>query len=191
MANVSAHYDLSNEMFASFLSDDMTYSCPLWSPACSQLGTDSDSAMLRRAQLLKLNKVISDAQIKESDHVLEIGTGWGSFAIEAVRQTGCTVTSVTLSVEQKEEAERRINSAGFSGKIKVLLLDYREISAEENQFDKVVSIEMIEHVGRENLATYFKCISELLHKKHGIAVLQTSTMPESVCMRHSIGIRSI
>ncbi|CZR62461.1 uncharacterized protein PAC_12358 [Phialocephala subalpina] len=125
--------------------------------------------------------ITSDAQIKQSDRVLEIGTGWGSFAIEAVRQTGCTVTNVTLSVEQEEEAERRINSAGFSENIKVLLLDYREISAEENQFDRVVSIEMMEHVGRENFTTYFKGISKLLHKKRGIAVLQTSTMPDSVC----------
>lgn len=97
------------------------------------------------------------------------------------------MTSITLSVEQKEEAERRISSAGLSKKIKILLMDYREMSAAENQFDKVVSIEMIEHVGKENLATYFKCITNLLHKKHGIAVLQTSTMPESVCTRDPLG----
>lgn len=179
LSNVSAHYDISNEIFASFLSDDMTYSCPLWSSAILQTRNESDSDLLKQAQLLKLRRIISDARIKASDHVLEIGTGWGSFAIEAVRSTGCTVTTVTLSIEQKEEAESRINAAGLFDKITVLLQDYRKIS-EEYVFDKVVSIEMIEHVGRENLATYFKCIDKLLDKKNGIAVFQTSTMPDAV-----------
>jgi cyclopropane-fatty-acyl-phospholipid synthase len=179
LSNVSAHYDISNKIFASFLSDDMTYSCPLWSSACLQTSNMSGSALLEKAQRLKLRRIISDARIKASDHVLEIGTGWGSFAIEAVRSTGCTVTSVTLSIEQKEEAENRITAAGLSDKINVMLMDYRKIAG-EGVFDKVVSIEMIEHVGRENLATYFKCIDKLLNKKHGIAVFQTSTMPDNV-----------
>lgn len=177
LSNVSAHYDISNEIFASFLSADMTYSCALWSSAILQTPNKSDSFLLEQAQLLKLRRIISDARIKASDHVLEIGTGWGSFAIEAVRSTGCTVTSVTLSIEQKEEAENRIAAARFSNKITVMLMDYRNV---EGVFDKVVSIEMIEHVGRENLATYFKVVDKLLDKKHGIAVFQTSTMPDGV-----------
>lgn len=183
LANVSAHYDLSNEIFAAFLSEDMTYSCPVWSSNLGKLQADPEiaSALLQDAQVTKLNKIILEARIKKSDHVLEIGTGWGSFAIEAVRQTGCAVTSVTLSIEQKEEAEKRIQAAGFSKKIRVLLVDYRKIPMVENGFDKVVSIEMIEHVGREHLALYFKCVSGLLNKSHGIAVFQTSTMPETVC----------
>lgn len=161
----------------------MTYSCPVWSSGLRQLQTDPEGAsiLLQEAQITKLNKVIAEARIKESDHVLEIGTGWGSFAIEAVRQTGCTVTSITLSTEQKEEAERRIRAAGFSKNIRVLLMDYRKIPMVENGFDKVVSIEMIEHVGREHLAVYFRRVSNLLNQNHGIAVFQTSTMPETVC----------
>ena len=177
--NVSAHYDLSNQMFASFLSPDMTYSCPIWSQDDQ---TIKDSASLEQAQVHKLCKIISEARIKRTDHVLEIGTGWGSFAIEAVRQTGCYVTSVTLSVEQKKEAETRISAAGLTGNIQVLLQDYREIPPVDGGYDKVVSIEMLEHVGRENLETYFSCISNLLNDRHGIAVFQTSTMPETVCI---------
>jgi cyclopropane-fatty-acyl-phospholipid synthase len=180
MTNVSAHYDISNEIFASFLSPDMTYSCPLWTSEYLQTPSESDSVFLQQAQVMKLRRIISEARIKASDHVLEIGTGWGSFAIEAVYQTGCKITSVTLSIEQKEEAEKRIEAAGFTGKIQVLLSDYRNIPRVESGYDKVVSIEMIEHVGRDNLATYFSCISNLLHKTHGIAVFQASTMPDSV-----------
>ncbi|TAQ86879.1 hypothetical protein B7494_g4794 [Chlorociboria aeruginascens] len=176
LSNVTVHYDLSNQVFAAFLSPDMTYSCPIWSSCDS---APSDSALLELGQLRKLRKIISEARIKASDHVLEIGTGWGSFAMEAVRRTGCTVTSVTLSIEQKEEAEERIKAAGLANKITVLLKDYRKIETVEGGYDKIVSIEMMEHVGRENLETYFGCISKLLSPRFGIAVFQTSTMPET------------
>ncbi|TVY80453.1 Tuberculostearic acid methyltransferase UfaA1 [Lachnellula suecica] len=166
-SNVALHYDLSNEIFAAFLSDDMTYSCPIYASA-----TDS----LEAAQIRKLDRIIEQARITATDHVLEIGTGWGSFAIEAVRRTGCKVTSITLSKEQKEEAEVRIKAAGFNDKIEVFLRDYREV---KGTYDRVVSIEMIEHVGRENLEAYFACVSKLLAKKRGVAVFQTSTMPET------------
>jgi len=176
-SNVSAHYDLSNEMFASFLSPDMTYSCPIWS---HDDAATTSTILLEQAQIRKLRQIISEARIKSTDHILEIGTGWGSFAIEAVRRTGCSITTVTLSIEQKQEAEIRISAAGFGDKIQVLLKDYREISPLENGYDKVVSIEMLEHVGKENHAEYFACISNLLNRHHGIAVFQTSTMPEPV-----------
>jgi cyclopropane-fatty-acyl-phospholipid synthase len=174
LLNVSAHYDISNEMFAAFLSDDMTYSCPIWRPQSSQ---NEEEETLEAAQMTKLNRFIDGAHIKPTDHVLEIGTGWGSFAIEAVRKTGCRVTSLTLSIEQKALAEKRIAAAGFADRIEVLLMDYRALPTPKVLYDKVISIEMLEAVGREYLETYFGCIHRLL-KKDGIAVFQCITMPE-------------
>ena len=174
LLNVSAHYDISNEMFAAFLSDDMTYSCPIWKLESS---ADEEEETLEAAQMTKLNRFIDGAHIKPSDHVLEIGTGWGSFAIEAVRKTGCRVTSLTLSIEQKALAEKRIAAAGFTDNIEVLLMDYRALPTPKVLYDKVISIEMLEAVGREYLETYFGCIHQLL-KKDGIAVFQCITMPE-------------
>lgn len=174
LLNVSAHYDISNEMFAAFLSDDMTYSCPIWKVVSS---AEEVREILEEAQMTKLNRFIDGARIKPTDHVLEIGTGWGSFAMEAVRKTGCRVTSLTLSIEQKALAEKRIAAAGFADKIEVLLMDYRALPTPKVLYDKVISIEMLEAVGREYLETYFNCIHRLL-KKDGIAVFQCITMPE-------------
>ncbi|KAG9238499.1 Mycolic acid cyclopropane synthetase-domain-containing protein [Amylocarpus encephaloides] len=174
LLNVSAHYDISNEMFAAFLSDDMTYSCPIWRPHSS---ADEEEESLEAAQMTKLHRFIDGAHIKPTDHVLEIGTGWGSFAIEAVKKTGCRVTSLTLSIEQKGLAEKRISAAGFEDKIEVKLMDYRALPIPRVPYDKVVSIEMLEAIGREYLETYFACIHRLL-KKDGIAVFQCITMPE-------------
>ncbi|KAI9836614.1 MAG: hypothetical protein M1819_001248 [Sarea resinae] len=175
--NVAAHYDISNEMFAAFLSDDMTYSCPIWLPRTDPKHLDEN---LESAQERKLERFITNARIKSSDHVLEIGTGWGSFAIAAVKATGCRVTSLTLSIEQKELAERRIAAAGYTDRVEVLLCDYRALPMPKSgHYDKVVSIEMLEAVGREYLATYFECIDRLLKKDGGVAVFQCITMPET------------
>ncbi|POS87824.1 cyclopropane-fatty-acyl-phospholipid synthase [Erysiphe pulchra] len=173
LLNISAHYDISNEMFASFLSEDMTYSCPIWKPV---VGADVEED-LKSAQMTKINRIIREARIKNTDHVLEIGTGWGSFAIEAVRKTGCRVTTLTLSTEQKKLAEVRIAAAGYKDRIKVLLMDYRALPIPKIPYDKIVSIEMLEAVGKEYLETYFSCVHKLL-KKDGIAVFQCITMPE-------------
>jgi len=174
LLNVSAHYDISNEMFAAFLSPDMTYSCPIWK-LVSSAGEAEES--LEAAQMTKLDRFIDGARIKPADHVLEIGTGWGSFAMQAVKRTGCRVTSLTLSIEQKALAEKRIAAAGFADRIEVLLMDYRALPIPRVLYDKVVSIEMLEAVGKEYLETYFGCINQLL-KKDGIAVFQCITMPE-------------
>lgn len=164
-------------MFAAFLSEDMTYSCPIWSPV-PQPGSQDET--LEDAQERKLQYIITSAKIKSSDHVLEIGTGWGSFAISAVRKTGCRITSLTLSKEQKELAEKRIEAAGYTDRIKVLLCDYRALPAPAGRlYDKVVSIEMLEAVGREYLETYFQCVDRLLRPDGGIAVFQCITMPET------------
>ncbi|RDI76723.1 hypothetical protein Vi05172_g13288 [Venturia inaequalis] len=175
--NISAHYDISNTMFAAFLSKDMTYSCPIWLPKSHP---NSAAETLEEAQDRKLARFITNCKIKKGDRVLEIGTGWGSMAIKAVKETGCTVTSLTLSVEQKELAEDRIEEAGLSDKIKVLLCDYRALKIpQEGPFDKVISIEMLEAVGREYLTTYFECVDRLLKKEGGIACFQCITIPES------------
>jgi len=177
LLNISAHYDISNAMFAAFLSDDMTYSCPIWRLASKEV---VDEETLEEAQNRKLDRFIRNARIKETDHVLEIGTGWGSFAMRAVEKTGCHVTSLTLSREQKELAEKRIAAAGFTDNIEVLLCDYRALPRPRGgYYDKVVSIEMLEAVGKEFLATYFECIDKLLRPDGGIAVFQCITMPES------------
>jgi len=173
--NIAAHYDISNEMFAAFLSPDMTYSCPIWDKSRSnQEGEET----LEEAQMTKLLRFVDNAHIKSSDHVLEIGTGWGSFAIAAVRKTGCRVTSLTLSKEQKVLAEARIHEAGFSDNIDVLLMDYRALPVPAKPYDKIVSIEMLEAVGQEFLGKYFECIDRLLKPDGGIAVFQCITMPE-------------
>ncbi|KAK7431384.1 hypothetical protein QQZ08_002155 [Neonectria magnoliae] len=172
LLNVSAHYDISNDMFAAFLSPDMTYSCPIWSRH------NDDDESLEDAQITKLRRFINRARIQSTDHILEIGTGWGSFAIEAVRRTGCQVTSLTLSKEQKVLAEERIEAAGYSAHIEVKLMDYRALPVTEKPYDKIVSIEMLEAVGQEYLATYFECIDRLLKRDGGIAVFQCITMPE-------------
>ena len=175
--NVSAHYDISNAMFAAFLSEDMTYSCPIWSPTCTPR---SAYEALEDAQATKLKYFITQARIKGTDHILEIGTGWGSFAIAAVETTGCRVTSLTLSKEQKELAEQRIAAAGYLDRIEVLLCDYRALPVPEHAlYDKVVSIEMLEAVGREFLDIYFERVNKLLKPQGGIAVFQCITMPEA------------
>ena len=191
LLNAAAHYDISTDMFAAFLSRDMTYSCPIWRTRPSLSSSDlvggeeggkgeegGEEASLESAQMTKLRRFIDDARIKPTDHVLEIGTGWGSFAIEAVRRTGCRVTTLTLSREQKALAEERIATAGLDDKIEVLLMDYRALPVPERLYDKAVSIEMLEAVGEEFLGTYFACVDRLLKRDGGIAMFQCITMPE-------------
>jgi len=176
--NIAAHYDISNDMFAAFLSPDMTYSCPIWLPKTNPA---SSQETLEQAQYRKLCRFLSNAKVKSTDHVLEIGTGWGSFAILAVEKTGCRVTSLTLSTEQKRLADERIKARGFQDKIHVLLCDYRSlpIPPDGEKFDKIVSIEMLEAVGPEFLETYFRRVDALLKPSGGIACFQCITMPES------------
>lgn len=175
LLNISAHYDIGNDMFAAVLSHDMTYSCPIWDVRQGQPRTHET---LEEAQMRKLRRFIDGAKIKPSDHVLEIGTGWGSFAIEAVKRTGCRVTSLTLSTEQLVLAEERIREANLENRIHIELMDYRALPTPAVPFDKIVSIEMLEAVGREYLGTYFACIDRLLKRDGGIAMFQCITMPE-------------
>ncbi|KAL9935934.1 hypothetical protein V8E36_005511 [Tilletia maclaganii] len=134
---------------------------------------------LEDSQIRKLRMHIERANIQPGHRVLEIGTGWGSFAMEAARTRGCTVDSLTLSVEQKALAEARILRAGLSDRIKVHLLDYRDMPASwSDSFDRVVSIEMLEAVGIEFLETYFAAVSRVLKRRGGVGVFQCITIPE-------------
>lgn len=163
--NIREHYDLSNKFFATFLDPTMTYSCALF---------NQPDESLDQAQHNKMRAIIQKAGITEDHHVLEIGCGWGSFAIEAVRRTGCRVTGITISHEQLELAQRRVTEAGLQDRIEIRHCDYRHI---DGQFDKIVSIEMLEAVGHAGLGPFFKaCHNALL--PGGCAVIQVITIPD-------------
>ncbi|WP_397449809.1 class I SAM-dependent methyltransferase [Pseudomonas sp. NA-150] len=163
--NIAAHYDLGNELFEQFLDPTMMYSA-------AQFLTPDDS--LEQAQMNKLDRICQKLALKPTDHLLEIGTGWGSMAIYAAQSYGCRVTTTTLSKEQFAYTEARIIKLGLQDRITLLLEDYRDLTGE---FDKLVSIEMIEAVGHRFLPTYFKQCAQLL-KKNGLMVLQAITIRE-------------
>lgn len=161
--NIAAHYDLGNDMYRLFLDDSMMYSSAVYPSA------DAD---LASAQQHKLQLICQRLQLKASDHLLEIGTGWGSMAIYAAQHYGCTVTTTTISQQQYDYTKARIEALGLQDKINLLLSDYRDL---DGQYDKLVSIEMIEAVGEDYLDTYFaKCASLLT--PDGLMVLQAITI---------------
>ncbi len=163
--NISEHYDLSNDLYALFLDPTMSYSSGIFLD-------HSDS--LEQSQYNKFQAVIDRAAIGPSDHVLEIGSGWGGFAIEAVRQTGCRLMGITVSREQFDWATRRVQEEGLADRIKILLTDYRHV---EGSFSKIVSIEMVEAVGHPHLPVYFSTLDKLL-APGGRIVLQAITIPD-------------
>jgi cyclopropane-fatty-acyl-phospholipid synthase len=163
--NISAHYDLSNDFFASFLDESMSYSCALF-------GNSNDS--LYSAQVNKIDTMLNKLQLESHHHLLEIGTGWGALAIRAARKYGCRVTTVTLSKEQKKEAEIRIGKLGLSDLITVEYCDYRDI---EGKFDRIVSVEMLEAVGHRYYRAFFEKLDALL-ATDGLIALQTITIPD-------------
>ncbi|KAN0101526.1 cyclopropane-fatty-acyl-phospholipid synthase [Hyaloscypha variabilis] len=166
--NASFHYDTSNDLFSGFLSQDMNYSSAIWS--------EDSNEPLEPAQRRKVHSIIDKARISASDHVLDIGCGWGGLAIEAVRKTGCRVTGLTLSGEQKELAEKRIKEAGLEDQITILLCDYRHPPKPDGGYDRIVSVEMLEHVGDKFMNQYFESISSLLKKEGGVLAIQGITM---------------
>ena len=161
--NIAAHYDLGNEMFEQFLDPTMMYSA-------AQFLTADDT--LEQAQLNKLQRICQKLDLKPEDHLLEIGTGWGSMAIFAAQYSGCKVTTTTLSKEQFDYTQARIQALGLQEQVTLLLEDYRDLSG---QYDKLVSIEMIEAVGHHFLPSYFKQCSHLL-KSNGLMLLQAITI---------------
>lgn len=142
--NISAHYDLGNEFYAHFLDEDLLYSSALFS---------ADDQALSQAQQAKMARLCEQLALTASDHLLEIGTGWGAMAEYAARHYGCRVTTTTLSREQYIWATERIARAGLQDRVQVLLCDYRDLTG---QFDKLVSVEMIEAVGKRYLPDFFR-----------------------------------
>lgn len=163
--NIEAHYDLGNEMFELFLDPTMMYSCAYY---------PDNQASLNQASTAKLQRICEKLQLSEQDHVVEIGTGWGGFAIYAASHFGCKVTTTTISKQQYEVARQRVIAAGLEDKVTLLMQDYRDL---QGTYDKLVSIEMIEAVGPQYLETYFAKCSSLL-KPDGIMLIQAITIQD-------------
>jgi cyclopropane-fatty-acyl-phospholipid synthase len=160
--NILAHYDLSNDFYQLWLDKTMTYSCGIFK---------NENTTLEEASIEKLDQICKKLQLKNTDSILEIGTGWGSFAIHAAKNYGCSVTTTTISDAQYKFAKQRIEEEGLSSKINLLNKDYRYL---EGTFDKIASIEMIEAVGHKNVPEYFKKVSTLL-KEDGLFAMQGIT----------------
>ncbi|XP_030508263.2 uncharacterized protein LOC115723007 [Cannabis sativa] len=165
--NISRHYDLSNELFALFLDETMTYSSAVFK------SIDED---LKVAQLRKISLLIEKAKIGKNHEVLEIGCGWGSLAIEVVKRTGCKYTGITLSEEQLKLAQKKVKDAGLQENIKFLLCDYRQLPA-GYKCDRIISCEMLESVGHEFMEDFFGCCESVL-AENGLLVLQFISIPD-------------
>ena len=200
-ANVSHHYDLSNDLFSLSLDETLSYSSALFDTSLTTVdpGTDGWSrtagdhlvatppeptdnpdpllhhADLASAQANKIERLLDAAGVTDGTRVLEIGTGWGELAIRAARR-GATVHSITLSVEQLELAEQRVAAAGLADRVTIELMDYRSLAATQASYDAVVSVEMIEAVGHEFWGTYFRTIDQVLAPGGRVAI-QAITMP--------------
>ncbi|MES1190696.1 MAG: cyclopropane-fatty-acyl-phospholipid synthase family protein [Steroidobacter sp.] len=163
--NIAAHYDIGNELYKLMLDDTMAYSCGIFR---------TEHATLREASVEKFDTACRKLQLKPTDHLLEIGTGWGGMAIHAAKNYGCRVTTTTISKQQYDLAKQKVSAAGLQDRITLLLDDYRDL---QGQYDKLVSIEMIEAVGANYLDTYLgKCASLL--KPDGAMLLQAITLQD-------------
>ena len=173
--NIAAHYDLGNEFFALFLDSSMMYSSALFY---------DNQVSLEQAAHFKLDRICRRLDLQPGDHVVEIGTGWGGFALHAARRYGCKVTTTTISDQQYELAGERIRRAGLTDQITLLKQDYRELTG---IYDRLVSIEMIEAVGHRYLPDYFQTCDRLL-RRGGRMLLQAITIPDEryESYRHSV-----
>lgn len=163
--NIAAHYDLGNDLFKIMLDDTLMYSSAIFL---------QENTSLYDAQIFRLHTICRKLDLKPTDHLLEIGSGWGGLSIHAASHHGCRVTTTTISQEQYELACQRVQQAGLSDKITVLLEDYRDLNG---QYDKLVSVEMIEAVGHQYHETYFRKCSQLL-KPEGQMLLQAITIAD-------------
>lgn len=163
--NIAAHYDLGNDFFKLFLDPSMMYSSGIF---------PSETATMAEASETKLKRICEKLQLSSSDQVIEIGTGWGGFAIYAAKHYGCHVTTTTISEQQYLLAKQRVEAAGLEDKITLLTEDYRKL---QGQYDKLVSIEMIEAVGWEYYETFFQTCSSLL-KENGSMLIQAITIED-------------
>jgi cyclopropane-fatty-acyl-phospholipid synthase len=166
-AHIAAHYDLGNELFATFLDERLVYSCAVF----AEPGMSLDDA-----QLAKLDRVCSQLELGPADHLLEIGTGWGALAIHAATEYGCRVTTTTISRRQREFATRRVAELGLADRVTVLERDYRDLTG---SFDKLASIEMIEAVGWQYFETFFRTCSERL-RADGLMLLQAIVIDDDL-----------
>ncbi|MEJ2513985.1 MAG: cyclopropane-fatty-acyl-phospholipid synthase [Gammaproteobacteria bacterium] len=163
--NIAAHYDLGNDLFRLFLDPTMNYSCGIF---------EYEQASMEQASVAKMDALCRKLDLKPSDHLVEIGTGWGGLAIHAAANYGCRVTTTTISREQHALAAERVRAEGLQDRITLLLEDYRDL---DGQYDKLVSVEMIEAVGHHYLDDYFaKCASLL--KPGGLMALQAITITD-------------
>jgi len=165
--NIAAHYDLGNDLYKLMLDESMAYSCGIFV---------NEDATLHEASIAKFDAVCRKLALTPADHLVEIGTGWGGLAIHAAERYGCRVTTTTISREQHDFAKEKIAARGLSDRITLLLEDYRDL---KGQFDKLVSIEMIEAVGAKYLDTYFRKCSSLL-KPTGAMLLQAITLQDQL-----------
>jgi cyclopropane-fatty-acyl-phospholipid synthase len=163
--DVQAHYDLSNEFFELWLDPSLTYSCAVF---------ETPDQSLADAQQHKYELLCDRLALGPEHHLLEIGTGWGGMAIHAASERGCRVTTTTISHAQYELASQRVLDAGLSDRVEVLERDYRTLSG---RYDRIVSIEMLEAIGHDQLPVYFRALDRLL-APHGVVALQTITIPE-------------
>ncbi|MGP1718149.1 MAG: class I SAM-dependent methyltransferase [Methylophilus sp.] len=177
--NIASHYDLGNDLFKLFLDPTMMYSSAIFDDPAK-----ADTGSLQAASERKLQLICEKLQLSATDRVIEIGTGWGGFAIYAAKHYGCHVTTTTISEQQFALAKERVAAAGLQDKIVLLKQDYRHL---QGQYDKLVSIEMIEAVGHQFYDTYFKKVSQLL-KSDGVALIQAITISDQ---RYDSAIRSV
>jgi len=163
--HIGAHYDLGNDLFAAFLDETMSYSCARF---------EEPGMTLRAAQEAKLERICDALELSADDHLLEIGSGWGSLAIHAAAHYGCRVTTTTISREQRDFTRRRVRAAGLEDRVTVLLEDYRDL---RGRYDKLVSVEMIEAVGWQYFDTFFGRCAALL-APDGLMLLQAITIDD-------------
>jgi cyclopropane-fatty-acyl-phospholipid synthase len=161
--NIRSHYDIGNDFFKLFLDESMMYSAAIF---------PSKESTVFEASMNKVSKILAKLNLKPTDHLIEIGTGWGTLAIHAAKTYGCKVTTTTISREQFNYASEKIKEARLEDQITILFEDYRNLTG---TFDALVSVEMIEAVGLEHLDTYFEKCSSLI-KPHGVMVLQAITI---------------
>ncbi len=166
--NIAAHYDLSNDLYRLFLDETMTYSSA-WFPHAD--------ATLEEAQHAKYARLADKVRLRPGDHVLEVGCGWGGFALYAAGERGCRVTGITLSRAQADEARRRVAAAGLTDRVEIQLVDYRALTPPPGGFDRIVSIEMLEAVGHRYLPDYFAALDRLL-AADGLVGVQVIAIPE-------------
>ena len=163
--NIQEHYDLSNEMFMTFLDETMTYSCGFF---------ENENDSLYQSQINKIDKILDKVNLEAGDHLLEIGSGWGALAKRAVDRTGCKVTTITLSERQYTYVKKIIKEENLEDNINIELMDFRKM---EGAYDKIVSVEMIEAIGFDLFNPYFAKIESLM-KPGGRAAIQAITYPD-------------